>query len=464
MDVRRRRQGNEPDALADDYVEDYECLGLDPEEIEELRKRRGEVRSPEKVVLTASDYKRMARTEVDLRSGCLTDVLQEFEPARLPLAPPDLLDADRDRIEQEIAQREKECSDALDRVAAIEQILPRSIQKNLKARELYYLFRADSFRMRKTENSSLEEYFVQEHIHRNPSRPSHLLKRAIAAHDYGYERLETGNPDLRLMWSINDIMIDGDLPVEGQGEDDSLEDTLCRRAIHDVRQYSQIGDFRAPRGIRAHESLVGLDAYLKSSEDSPFTEFALVLFYLEAIRPFEGYNEVTARIFARLHLMRQTENLSLAWASIFEILCLRHDEYYEAMEKVFREENYHAWILLVVKCMSESARRTIDNVRSLLQLEADCRRKVYSRKGSSALLIRLCEALFITPVMTTRDIEKTVGISFRAACSLSRTMEKLGMLEEITGQKREKKYLFRPLIDHLSLPDDAASVVEFKGT
>jgi Fic family protein len=45
------------------------------------------------------------------------------------------------------------------------------------------------------------------------------------------------------------------------------------------------------------------------------------------------------------------------------------------------------------------------------------------------------------------DISDITGLSYSSANSLGKELEKIGILEETTGQKRNRIFVFRPYVD-----------------
>jgi len=56
--------------------------------------------------------------------------------------------------------------------------------------------------------------------------------------------------------------------------------------------------------------------------------------------------------------------------------------------------------------------------------------------------VRFLEMLFTKPVITVGDISSALGISHQPAYDHVNQFENLGIIREITGKKRYKKYLF----------------------
>ena len=60
--------------------------------------------------------------------------------------------------------------------------------------------------------------------------------------------------------------------------------------------------------------------------------------------------------------------------------------------------------------------------------------------------VRLLEPLFEKPIISVRLAEQLLGSSFVTADKVVAKIEKLGILKEITGRKRDRLYRFEPYL------------------
>lgn len=62
-------------------------------------------------------------------------------------------------------------------------------------------------------------------------------------------------------------------------------------------------------------------------------------------------------------------------------------------------------------------------------------------------LLRLLEILFVHPAVTVRYIQERLGVLYPAADSLVQRMVDLQLLEEATGQRRNRRFRYRSYLD-----------------
>jgi Fic family protein len=80
-------------------------------------------------------------------------------------------------------------------------------------------------------------------------------------------------------------------------------------------------------------------------------------------------------------------------------------------------------------------------------LQKDLRQKILNESGASIRSIQLLDALFLSPLFTINDIAESLQISYQAAKDQVSFFLNLGILEELTGQKRSKRFAFKPYLD-----------------
>ncbi|KAF5091577.1 hypothetical protein DSECCO2_08360 [anaerobic digester metagenome] len=66
---------------------------------------------------------------------------------------------------------------------------------------------------------------------------------------------------------------------------------------------------------------------------------------------------------------------------------------------------------------------------------------------TSLLTIKLTDLLFKSPIITVPQIQESLHTNRQTAYDMIHTFEQFGIISEITGKKRYKKYLFREYIE-----------------
>jgi len=81
-------------------------------------------------------------------------------------------------------------------------------------------------------------------------------------------------------------------------------------------------------------------------------------------------------------------------------------------------------------------------------------RERFRKAGGRINLLAAIDQLFARPITDIRELEGTLGISFEAARRLVALLEGEGVLEEITGRRRNRVYAAREIMQILQGPLD----------
>ncbi|MEF9426479.1 MAG: hypothetical protein L0956_04635 [Candidatus Mariimomonas ferrooxydans] len=125
-------------------------------------------------------------------------------------------------------------------------------------------------------------------------------------------------------------------------------------------------------------------------------------------------------------------------------------EYYDRLNLVRENGDYEQWIDFFLKGIIETSGYAVDTARRILELQTRHRDLLWREKISSPLAVGILEKLYVTPYVAVRTIAETFDISFQAASTLVLQLERVGILKEITGRKRDKRYVYTEYLNILS--------------
>ena len=97
--------------------------------------------------------------------------------------------------------------------------------------------------------------------------------------------------------------------------------------------------------------------------------------------------------------------------------------------------------------MAEVATEAERTARRILSLR-ESHRAVLSDQGRAASnLLRLHDFLFEKPIVNVRTVQKNLEVSFATANSTVDRLAKLGMLAEMTGFQRNRRFAYAPYLE-----------------
>ncbi|MGM0554921.1 MAG: Fic family protein [Myxococcota bacterium] len=173
---------------------------------------------------------------------------------------------------------------------------------------------------------------------------------------------------------------------------------------------------------------------------------ALVHQQFESIHPFLDGNGRVGRLLVTLMLIDEgcLQQPTLYLSDFFK---RNRQEYYQALQRVHDEDALEGWIEFFLRGVYEVARDGHATARNIQQLREEHRELVATKLSNSPTAHILLEALLEQPSMSVRHVEEQIDRSYTAANQLVAQFEKLGLLVEVTGQRRNRRYHYKPYLD-----------------
>jgi Fic family protein len=129
------------------------------------------------------------------------------------------------------------------------------------------------------------------------------------------------------------------------------------------------------------------------------------------------------------------------------LLCLSHylklhrAEYYDRLTAVRFAGDWEGWIGFFLRGVSEVARESEKTAQRIVELR-ETTRQDFQARDMSASAFRLLDHLFLQPVTTVNAAKDALGVSYRYANDVIADLVLAGLLEEITGQRRNRRFRF----------------------
>ncbi len=266
----------------------------------------------------------------------------------------------------------------------------------------------------------------------------------IRALNYGMNRLKELPMSLRLIKEIHRIL---------------LEET--RGTHRNPGEFRKSQNWIGPPGASLNEAIFvpppseavlptmgKLEAFFHSKNDNipPLVKIALIHSQFETIHPFLDGNGRIGRLLITFYLFWDgILTKPLLYLSFY--LKKNRDEYYDLLMKVRLKGVWEDWIKFFLKGVSETSEEAAKTAREVIQLKENLLTKLHKNSISSVYSVKLIDLLFETPLVSVKDVSGKLNISKEAANELVKKFEKIGILKEITGKQRYKKYSFREYID-----------------
>jgi Fic family protein len=174
----------------------------------------------------------------------------------------------------------------------------------------------------------------------------------------------------------------------------------------------------------------------------PLLKLAVAYAQLETIQPFLEGNGRTQRWFLQQYLV-SAGLLSAPVLQWSEQLRGRSVVLMHARHAALNAYELQNWITAFLENLRRAALTTAAQICTVNNLYANHRRVIateFGRVTSQALLV--LDALIAQPMLNIKDIISLTGTSFPAANELARRLQRAGILAEVTGNARNRRFRY----------------------
>ena len=124
-------------------------------------------------------------------------------------------------------------------------------------------------------------------------------------------------------------------------------------------------------------------------------------------------------------------------------------EYYDGLSRVRQSGHIEHWLRFFLEGVVDTAKDARETLGKIIDL-----RKKYESAIENGMTIRrqklgkeLLRKLFSQPVMSIRDIESTLAVTFPTASALAGDFQRLGLFTERTGLKKDRIFYLKEYIE-----------------
>jgi Fic family protein len=114
--------------------------------------------------------------------------------------------------------------------------------------------------------------------------------------------------------------------------------------------------------------------------------------------------------------------------------------------------DWESWLAFFLRGVEETAEEATSTARAILQLREDHQTLVHD-KGLGRNGFRLLALLLKGPVVNVRWVERELGVTYVTANNLRGRLETIGVIEEFTGAKRNRRFRYSPYLELFRQPD-----------
>lgn len=263
----------------------------------------------------------------------------------------------------------------------------------------------------------------------------------VRAMNYGLERLDALPLSLRLIREIHAALLQGVRGAERQpGEFRRTQNWI---GPGNVRLAA--ATFVPPSVADMHGALDNFERFLHGESDLPtLIHCGLAHAQFETIHPFlDGNGRVGRLLITFLLCHRSVLHRPLLYLSYY--LKRHRAEYYDRLMAVREAGDWEGWLRFFVRGVAQTAEDAANTARSIVGLREQHRQSL-QEQGGGANGQRLLDLLFQRPLLNVGLVSDHLAVTFVTASRLVEQFVRLGLLREVTGHQRNRRYSYAPYL------------------
>lgn len=301
--------------------------------------------------------------------------------------------------------------------------------------------------------SSLQDLLAAEAQIFSPERPRDVAEivNYVGAMNYGLERLQELPVSMRLIREIHERLMQGMrgehlTPGELRTSQNWIGPADCTLAE---------ATFVPPPPYEVANLLGDLERFLHSDVPLPLLiRIGLAHAQFETIHPFLDGNGRVGRLLITF-LLCEKEVLLKPVLYLSYYFKRNRQRYYDCLQAVRDRGDWELWLLFFLRGVFEVSQQATETARRVLLLREQHRQLITDKFGRAAGNgHRVLEHLYQQPIISVINVQELIETSYPAANNLVQQFERHGLLQEITGQRRNRRFAYR---DYIGLFNDVAN-------
>lgn len=195
-------------------------------------------------------------------------------------------------------------------------------------------------------------------------------------------------------------------------------------------------------------ALGSLENFIHAESSMPFLlQIGLAHAQFETIHPFLDGNGRIGRLLITF-LLAEREILEKPVLYLSHFMKRNRQEYYERLQRIRDEGDWEGWLEFFLLGVAEVSGEATETARKILALREDHRTAIAANLGRAAGNgHRVLEMLYRTPIINVKSVSDMTKTSFAAANELVKKLVGIGVLEEMTGQRRNRSFRYAEYIE-----------------
>ena len=209
--------------------------------------------------------------------------------------------------------------------------------------------------------------------------------------------------------------------------------------------------FVPPPPERAPALLADLESFIHDAQQHlpPLVKVGLIHAQFETVHPFLDGNGRIGRLLIAVLLEH--------WALLQEPLMYlsghlkqHQPEYYRRLSAIRTDGDWEGWVSFFLEGIARAAAEAERNIIEVASLITADRKRLLQSSKASPVSYRLFESLPMMPRFTLEQVRQRLDTTFPTASAAVKLLETLGIVRELTGQKKNRIFSYQAYVELLS--------------
>jgi Fic family protein len=268
----------------------------------------------------------------------------------------------------------------------------------------------------------------------------------VGAMNYGLDRQKTLPLSLRLIREIHAKLLTGArgsnrTPGEFRTSQNWIGPNGCTLAN---------ATFIPPPVPEMLTALDNLENFLHDDSLPLLIQCGLAHAQFETIHPFLDGNGRVGRLLITF-LLCQKRALERPLLYLSHYLKQNRAEYYDRLTSIRNDGDWEGWLKFFLRGVQQVGQEAADTARNILRMREEHRQLLTEKLAKDKLAatpydFAFLEYLFQQPILTVRLAEQHLNCAFVTASKVVERFVNLGLLEEMTGFQRNRRFRYAPYL------------------
>jgi Fic family protein len=206
--------------------------------------------------------------------------------------------------------------------------------------------------------------------------------------------------------------------------------------------------FIPPTHLSIPELMSDLENFVHNKEVllPDLIKVAIIHYQFETIHPFLDGNGRVGRLMIPLYLVSKGI-LKKPILYLSDFLEAHRRIYYDNLTLAREKNDINQWIKFLLVGIIETATKGIKTFDRILQLQKQVDNNLQTLGSRASNAHKITDYLYQKPLINAEKVSEVTGLSYPSAYKLIADMERIGILNEITGGQRSREYIFEKYLN-----------------